>query len=70
MIYVSLIYVSIKKQASKQRNLSVGGAIPDRAKQLSTVPSYHHQVMPPRDIISLKAFMFKRIEHVINCIFI
>jgi hypothetical protein len=30
------------KQASKQRNLSVGEAIPDRAKQLSTVSSYHH----------------------------
>jgi hypothetical protein len=46
MIYVSLIYVSMKKQASKQaskqRNLSVGEAIFDRAKQLSIVPSYHH----------------------------
>jgi hypothetical protein len=33
MIYVSLIYVFMKKQASKQRNLSVSETIFDRAKQ-------------------------------------
>ncbi len=41
VIYVCLIYVSMYDEASEQRNLSVNEAIFDRAKQLSTVPSYH-----------------------------
>jgi hypothetical protein len=43
MIYVSLIYVSMKKQASKQAKKSIcEWGDPRSGQAVSIVPSYHH----------------------------
>jgi hypothetical protein len=61
MIYVSLIYVSMKKQASKQKNLSVSETILDRIKQST---SYLRIIIKWCQIITWHIFSaLKKLNH-------